>query len=236
MSVPVYSTENLEQIADQFLKEYNPSMLNYPNPSFDPYDVVENFLGVPCDWQYLSQDGTILGMTAFNTGILSVWSDDYLHEKCPTKRILVKSGTILIDSRLADGNHVGCENYTVMHEVSHHLIHEDYFKNLKMQTDIYAFQNRKPKYWPNGHRKFENDLDWIEWQADTCAACILMPRRAVKSIYCDLYNAYKFRFDIKHECDLFLLKELAEQFHVSKTAMWYRLSHLNLVKGSIGAA
>lgn len=214
-----YSYKHLDNIAAQYVRKFNPAMLVTPLDDFDVYAVVEKILGVDYDWQYLSQDQSILGLTAFKDGRLVVFDDLFADT---THAIYVKAGTIIIDRHLNEHGSDGRENFTVMHEVFHQLLHKDYFTAKQNNHDLCEHLT-EPHYKDNGHRELKTESDWIEWQADTCASCFLMPQIAIRRAYTTmLTKAHDIRID--------WLGEMAEQFHVSREAMTYRLKNLNIIK------
>ena len=225
---PVYDREQLQKKAEAFLCSYRPDLLERPALDFDVYDVVENCLHVDVDWQYLSPDESVLGMTAFESGSLKVYTDEGVFPHRETMQIFVNEGTILIERALSeDESRRGQENFTVMHEVFHALLHREYFQSLPEMARI-EHQNAKPQDLPNGQRKLETPMDFIEWQADTCAACFLMPETAVRRGF----QGMKRKFQHIMPQDQWLqgaLRILADAFHVSRQAMKYRLKDLHLI-------
>ena len=70
-----------------------------------------------------------------------------------------------------------------------------------------------------------NSLEICEYQANTCAAAFLMPG----PLLIERVNRYKGdRLHLRAYADYPLLKNLAEEFSVSPTAMKYRLINLGL--------
>ncbi len=207
-------------------------MLERPAQDFDVYDVVESQLHADVDWQYLSPDESILGMTAFSDEVLEVYTDEGVLPHRVMKRIRVAAGTILIERALSeDEKRKGQENFTVMHEAFHLLLHGDFFRALL--PDAYSEHQRvKAHYGANGHRKLETALDFVEWQADTCAACFLMPENAVRKAFCRMQNKFQ-RVIPQNQLLQGIVLTLSDCFHVSRQAMTYRLQDLQLLRGNI---
>lgn len=117
-----YSPEQLERAAEQLLQKFDPELLKKPK-EYDVYRVIEECLGVDYDWKYIRPDQAILGLTAFNPGYIWVSPAPHLYEGIQPERIYLEKGTILIDATLTEGNNIGRERFTVMHEVFHQVLH-----------------------------------------------------------------------------------------------------------------
>jgi len=159
-------------------------------------------------------------MTAFKAGWIWVWPESHYEDGMIPSRLYVDNGTIIIDSTLTEKDERGLENFTVMHEVFHHVLHKEYFETGNADY-IYG-------YTPHDgiHRKqLITDLDWYEYQANTCAAAFLMPRE----LLIEKVNRYaKGRLHLQSYADYILARDFAEEFCVSPTAMKYRLLNLGL--------
>ncbi|MCI6284004.1 ImmA/IrrE family metallo-endopeptidase [Selenomonas sp.] len=225
----MYSRKQLQEIAENFLRFHRPNMLEIPEKDFDVYSIVEDCLHVDVDWQYLSPDESILGMTAFESGQLAVYVDEGVFPHEESKFIHVEKGTILIERALTeDETRKGQENFTVMHEVFHAVLHQKFFLSLPESARM-EHQKAKPRYRADGHRKFEDPLDFVEWQADTCAACFLMPEKAMRNAYDGMERLLRStRTQEQFEEDTVEL--MAMMFHVSRQAMKIRLSDLGLMQ------
>lgn len=226
MRYDVYSTKQLEDKATELLLQFDKERLNKIKP-IDVYAVIEKCLGVPYDWKYLTPDQSVLGATVFSDGYFWAWPEGRYYEGLMPYQVSVAKGTILIDSTLTEGNNRGRENFTVMHEVFHQVLHTKYFrhegKNYMHQTYTRTI---------DGNLKSCSDaLRAIEYQANTCAAAFLMPADLVKTEY---ENRYKNAGFSKHNRDFMwnLIKELSVDFSVSKQAMSYRLQNLSLINGN----
>ena len=94
---------------------------------------------------------------------------------------------------------VNRQAFTIAHELGHHFLHADkhkevYFRHFSEQLN---FEDKKQ----------EREANWF-------AACLLMPRQSVISLWSDTKDS----------------RELARRFGVSQTAMFYRLSELGLAQ------
>ena len=165
-----YSRKQLEEKAEKLLLEFDSSRLNHTKP-IDVYAVIEKCLDVPYDWKYLTPDQSILGMTAFKSGVLWVWPKPYYEDGMLPEKIYVSEGTILIDSTLTEYESRGSENFTVMHEVFHQVLHKRCFAHNN--PDYTHSTTRKAL---NSRKKPMSSLEICEYQANYCAAAFLMPK------------------------------------------------------------
>lgn len=211
-----YSPQQLENKAEELLQQYDPERL-IRTKSIDVYAVIEKCLDVPYDWKYITPDQSILGMTAFNTGTTWVWPEAHYTPGMMPIKILLEQGTILIDSTLTESDNRGRENFTVMHEVFHQVLHKCCFArrsgNYIHATTANALAGKK---------RLVTGLDIIEYQANTCAAAFLMPGALVDHIFCKMSNGKNVLPEADPSLD-FLIAGMADKFSVSKQAMKYRL-------------
>lgn len=218
-----FSVNQLEDKATELLIEFDKERLVKTKP-LDVYEVIEKCLGVPYDWKYLTPDQSVLGATAFSDGYFWAWPESTYREGMMPYKVGVEKGTILIDATLTESGNRGRENFTVMHEVFHQKLHMKCFRdegrNYMHQTYSRTIEGTI--------RCVSYALKIIERQANACAAAFLMPADLTKKIYEDKYKSagitrlnYGFIWN--------LIKDMAEEFNVSKQAMSYRLQNLGLI-------
>jgi Zn-dependent peptidase ImmA (M78 family) len=222
-----YSPEQLECAAEQLLNKFDPELLKSPK-EYDVYAVIEKCLGVDYGWQYIRPDQKILGLTAFNDGYIYVSPTPYVYEGIKPKQIHLSKGEIVIDSTLTEGNNRGRENFTVLHEVAHQVLHKESFCEY---SPSYILQMSDNSLRANSLRPEEKHLlaarDHIERQANTFAAAFLMPRQTVPETWRKI-SGYAHRIPERLLSE-HLLKTLADEYQSSKQAMLYRMYHLGLV-------
>lgn len=210
----------MENKAIQLLRKYDPLRLEKRRP-WDVYDVIEKCLDVPYDWKYITPDQSILGLTSFCTGTIWVWPEPYFNADTKPYKILLQKGTILIDSTLTEGNNHGRENFTVIHEVFHQILHKPYFQNF----DVCLGSQSKELSILNTSYYITAAIP--EQQANYCAAAFLMPAELITRILKQYYRLNNY-LDFRNSYDRKILLELAQAFGVTKTAMKYRLMNLGL--------
>ena len=134
---------------------------NDPAP-INPEQFANSVLGLNLKMLPLCSDGHILGLTVFQRCSFTATLED------GTKLVEVfMPRDIVIDSTLAADRCTGCRNFTIAHEAAHQILADlfpnDYGKAVKCRGHIaYREQNGQPS--------------WEEWQANTLAAAILLPR------------------------------------------------------------
>lgn len=225
-NAPWYSKKQLRTIAETLLWQFDKERLEITKP-IDVYEVIEKCLGVPYDWKYLTPDQSILGLTAFGDGYIWAWEKPFYVEGDMPYKVPLSKGTIVIDSTLTESDNRGRENFTVMHEVFHQILHKSYFEH---NTVDYAHTtSSRTIRGIGGRRELLTDMDWIEWQANTCAAAFLMPQNLVKEKVVEYQDGEPTVS--RRDCLIGgLVPQLAEEFGVSQEAMRIRLSEIQLIK------
>jgi len=240
------SSTQIEAYAEKLLSDFDKELLTKTKP-IDVYAVIEKCLDVPYDWKYITPNQSVLGMTAFNAGRTWVWEvpDNQMHrlicyqnliEKGMSeteltslndmvpRQIYLEKGTILIDSSLTEGKNRGRENFTVMHEVFHQVIHKNCFRREKPD---YVHQTTKVAL--DGKKRLVTALDRIEYQANACAAAFLMPRTLLNHTYRKCYSGSIVLSADSYQAKT-IIKNLAPEFNSSEQAMKYRLLNIKLLK------
>lgn len=219
-----YSPNQLEQEAEKLLKNFDAERFVKIKP-IDVYEVIEKCLDVPYDWKYLTPEQSYLGLTAFDDGYIWVWDKPFYEKGMRPQKLSVKKGTIIIDATLTESDNRGRENFTVLHEVFHQILHEKCFRHSKIN---YSHMTKAETI--DGKRKQPmTALERIESQANACAAAFLMPRDLTKDTFKKIWG-FNYKLDTT-SCDSYsIIAQLASEFNVSKQAMKYRLINLGLAK------
>lgn len=109
----ILNKKQIEERAIDFLEKYSPSSL--VTPAKVDLELILEEMGLTIDYQKMDLDNTILGLTAFNNGMLNVYSDDDT-----LYPINVTKGTIIINKNLASYERLqGRFQYTLGHETGH---------------------------------------------------------------------------------------------------------------------
>lgn len=228
-SLPILSRGNIDFIAEEFLKDFQPEALK-KTMAIDVDGFIENYLGATPDYQYLSHNMIYLGMTIFND-TNSVIIYDPSTERA--EYISEKANTVIIDNRLLNENQEHRYRFTLGHESGHLVFHKAYFERQKRLSELFGVsatpyvQCCKPEYM-YGKRKLETDTDWLEWQANQFASSLLMPLTIVRKMM--------YEYDMSSDSDIYnMLCEMETAFNVSFEAATNRLNALNIISKPVAA-
>jgi len=142
-----------------------------------------------------------------------------------------KDKTIRVDNTLPKPQF----NFALAHEIAHYKLHQ----NVQItqysydSLDLSQFDKETDKY------ALKNDKDFMEWQANYFAACLLMPSHIIEY----QFNLAKSEIGVlkkdklvldKQPCNLrdisYIKQKLARYFEVSPTSVLYRLESLGLLE------
>ena len=217
------SKNNIEEEIEELLKGYNSELLNDPQ-AIDIYDFVENELKLNLEFHKICNDNTVYGLFSFTSGSINVYDNDV------DKEIKIKEKTVVIDPSTLDiSEHL--YRFTLGHEAGHYIFQFNLmnkgFDNL-IKTDI-NYLNRQNLEFRNLKRKqLATKEDWMEWQANFAASCILMNRSAMLSLISNFlgyevhYNSHFLQRMTKSQRTTLVYK-ISEVFEVSKRAAEIRL-------------
>ena len=223
-----YSQSQLEQKANELIERHDNERL-VKAKHIDVYDIVD-LIGCTPDWFYITPDLSVLGMTAFHDVLMWSWPSNHYEKGMYPERVKVDKGTVVIDRALQENGNVGRENFTVIHECFHQILHPRCFNNrgadyTKMCTHK-SFRNHAERV------RNMTAIDIIEYQANYSAAAFLMPRVAVFNTFGEIIGqpvTNKILQATDNEVSN-AIKETAKQFDVNYTAMKYRLQTLGLLE------
>lgn len=220
--IPYIKAQSMDEYASDFLKEYCPKALEEPTKLSMP-DILKK-MGLESHFAPM-EDG-VFGKTYFSKSRAKVFESNLFSEIEQE----VNEGTVLINPNCYFFGNIGSLNNTITHECVHWYLHRNFFELLKIlqpkATHIECESDSKTK----GFLGFEDDLRWIEWQANTLAPKILVPRNMgiLKFEEClkaaDFYNE-ESSFEKSARFNL-ALNSFADFFGVSKMAAKIRLIEL----------
>jgi Zn-dependent peptidase ImmA (M78 family) len=235
--VPFITYEALEAYAEKLVQDFAPSLLHNPG-IIDVDEFLEYYLHLTVDFRRICYNRKILGITAFNDGMVDIFDE----ETGKPDEILVKKGTVIIDTSLTTKRNEPRLRFTGIHEGCHWLIHRKAFAsdNPFGPAGIYANQYLAAKEGRGDYirsQKERTDIERMERQADFLASAILMPRPALREVYREFFKYYgeKPRRIIRRvrpldDCYADHLPEyVAKIFNVSKRAALIRLEKLTAI-------
>lgn len=232
-NVPVLSVANIELLTISILEDYNPELLSSIK-ALDVDDFIEFYLGFEIEEVHLSHNNCYFGRCVFSDNeVIPIFRPEsnsvyYLHQK---------ANTIFIEANLSlDPTKNNLRRFTLMHESGHAVQHKRYFNADEDQLSLFdvndycstqvnkkASSNYETISSFGKKRKLETPQDWLEYQANTFASCMLMNRKSLELYlqeknYCpDLDGLHRYVF----------IQEMAETYKVSYDAAEVRLSMMD---------
>lgn len=233
----ILSKNDIEEIAIDILREYSPKNLEYPMP-LDTRDFLEGYLGLTVKQKYI---GTL------NSGILGlIVMNDFA--EIPSYDIMLKPtvleetyGTVLITPWLMGKENIPRKRYTEIHEGAHFILHKEYYSKNANAT---ANRSSNPfnyiacrRVEINNSKNLSTDVDWMEWQADSLAAALLMPKDVFKNFAKTKIRNWGFQNDyivLQSDRDKLyayeVISDMASKFNVSYTSAQIRMRHLGIIR------
>ena len=219
------SRKDLENIAERVLVSYRnlPEVKRKKMYRVDPELLLTKVLGLNIEYQHLSVDGSILGLTSYEEVGVEVLdcadTDSYF---------FLDGKTVLVEQDLHnDAAQIGRCNFTLMHEAGHQILRNLFPKEYGSNKQVAAVH-----YYKHNSERNKPINDWEEWQANTLASAILMPRDLVE------YGMFLFGLGKKIKClnriaDLQTYEKfsaMADFLGTSKSALAIRMKQLNLLE------
>jgi Zn-dependent peptidase ImmA (M78 family) len=218
-----YSPERLEKKAEEILKIYKQGELLVTPQAMDVDHFAEFHLDAKIDFANLSQDKKTLGCTCFNDGVLMVWNDD----RTKQYPLEVEKGYIFVDKEILCSEVEGRVRFTIIHECAHLILHRRFYYQKpgnvipKIQCAVYQIED--------GARRLPmTDEEVREWQANRLAAALIMPAKTVRMMMAERLGIAVDALSPVYLSDL-CIREMADIYNVSKSAMSIRLEDLNLL-------
>ena len=205
MKKAYYREQALERIARDVIIAYDPR-LYYGSPAAIPIEDIIEAQGLVLEYQYLRNNGRVLGETIFDDGLTAIYDwENHRYDLLP-----VKGGTILIDCSLCEEDaSTGRLRFTCAHELAHWLLHKKLYSGtgesaaMMTETNIVRTQNSA-----------------LEMQANLLGSILLMPLPQVKRCFYQLQSGRDRQQ---------LVADMAGIFQVSKQAMRIRLENHHLL-------
>ncbi len=214
------SYRDIDKIAGAVLRRFG-----HTGKDLEPTDVrrlAAESLGFGVEYATLSDDGSVLGLTAFAPTSCMIWHDG------KPRLLNIPAGLILVDESLCHRDCAGRERFTIAHECGHQILHgTDFARTFQAPVSIDAAESFVAR------RTLVTTNDWLEWQANTLAAALLMPQHQMPQAVREF--AGKERIVAEHGCITYSesrsINEIAEFYSVSFSALTIRLKQLGLLIG-----
>ena len=218
------SRTDIEKIAEKIIAAYKAAYVPEKRLCYQ-VDAMElaQLLGLTVDFQSLSLDCSILGLTAPEEACITIFDDDGNE-----MMYCLDGSTILIEKKLLHPKAIGRMHFTMAHEMAHQVLYRKYPDNYGPQQRIICNYRRseKPK---------SQVGDWFEWQANVLAAAILLPEDAIlETMYLfglgERMKVLSKRYS-PNKYESFCA--MAEVMEVSRTALAYRMEQLGLLERNL---
>lgn len=231
--IPILSASELENIGDALIKDFCPEVISKPQ-EVDIEAFSELYMGFKQDFQYLSHCGFIMGMMVYDdTDFIPVYNP----QKNEAEYVHADKGTVIIDSMLLEKNQEHRYRFTLAHEAAGHgVLHSSLLKSKENNSVSGSNEHN----WLQCTNKTvqagkavageKSSIDWMEWQANSLASAVLMPRLSIRNVLknCDIYEMN----DPDYACCIIL--HVAQLFNVSEQAALIRLQKLGYITSEQG--
>ena len=224
ITVKVLSRVDIEEIAERVLNEYRklPEIKDRELYRIDPDVLLTRVLNLNIEYAHLSSDESILGLTSFDE------VDVLVYDETDEEYILCLDGkTVVIEMSLqTDISKLGRCNFTKTHEGAHQVFKIMFPKEYGVVTT-----SERLHFYKTETDNLKPIQDWEEWQANTLASALLLPKDLVQK------GMFLFGFGDKISCvNRFYYQDvykrfsmLSEYLGVSKKALAIRMKYLGLL-------
>lgn len=230
----ILTRADMEKIANDLLKEFSPQNLETPM-AVDVDSFLSDYLELFVKERYIGVIGyEALGLTVMSD-VVEIPSMD---ERFRPTIITETYGNVLISPSLHGRKNLGRRRYTKAHEGAHWILHRPYFKRKEqsggpgMNQGFVACRSIE-RYTPQNKKS----VNWLEWQADTLAAALLMPGEIFKEYSRRLLRhagASRGYLEGDNARDKRIFYEIApslcQRFSISLRAAQIRMIHLGLIR------
>jgi len=219
--VPVIHKEELDAVAEGFLRQYYPEALESPMPV--PAADLAARMGLTIRQEHITKTCTVFGQVFFADCVVPCYDE----EKGVYHDVAVDEGTILVDPDVFFMRTLGSYNNTIVHECVHWGLHRRFFELEKLyNTEAKSIVCQVKE--GDAPEKKRSPLEWMEWQANHLAPRILMPAATTKVKIEELFAAARTVSPNATPSDIMeqVVIALAEFFGVSKQSAKIRMIDL----------
>lgn len=221
--VPYIYAKDLDKHAEKFLERYCPRALKEPMPL--PIKEIVEQMGLTV--YHAPLPGGIFGRTYFNDANVEVYGNKACTEIVEKP---ISPGTVLVNPDVFFMRNIGSVNNTVIHECVHWDKHYKFFELQKLlNPDIQAISCAVVEEYKKKPNQLEDELSWMEWQANALTPKILIPAKTGKAKLSEILNRLRSSFQ-GHLRNGYIMElaisEFADFFKVSTTAAKIRAVEL----------
>lgn len=205
------SAKQIDEIASNFINDFRPEILNYGSaiPLFDLLKHLEQKDSLKFKYSLIKDDKKNDILGYFNSEI----------------------NEIILNKSIKNTQR---EPFVLAHELGHYVLH----KELKVNKTLYNnFKDTSFNFFEQNY-VLNNPKNWVEWQANCFASCLLMPEKSFKAVLyviqknMGISKAGRIFLD-SQDCNKIahrdIIDRLALHFNVSKVSVDYRLNDLKLI-------
>lgn len=228
IDVPYIPLDEIEREANHLLRSFEAKYGTIQTLATPLDEIAENYLGLTCESLDLG-DPEILGCLDIKNNLIQINNS--------------------LDPALYPDQE-GRYNFTLGHEIGHHILHRMIAENLMQQTVLSNLNEENPNVILCRTKDKRANM---EWQADKFSACLLMPKKKVVGVFsryfkdCSYFEIGRLTNHLRQDREflkrnpclsfpvtneqilLYAFKALADEFKVSMQAMVNRLKELNLL-------
>ena len=222
--VPYIKKEKLDAEAEAILRKYYPKALLEPI-EIDPYKLASN-MGLVVRMDYLTRDGSVFGRTYFYDSDAEFYNPET--DTMYTEH--VDGGTIIVDKQAYFLYTIGASHNTIIHECVHWEKHKKAVALARLYNESLTSIGCKVI---GGSASIERDsFDWMEWQANSIAPKIQMPKSTFKKYIDSLISKYRKEMQAYDIIDIIepIITDISVKFGVSKTSAKIRLLEIGRVE------
>jgi sulfur relay (sulfurtransferase) DsrC/TusE family protein len=219
--VPIIKSEQLEEVARDFLERYYKEALY--KPMFVDPGILAERMGLSVQMKSISSDFSTFGQVFF----ADCDTEYYDKDSSSFKNIHVNKGTIFVDPEAFFLRNLGSVNNTIVHECVHWDKHRKAFELERLYNEN-ATQIKCQVVGGIKDSKATTATDWMEWQANALAPRIQMPYTQAKIKAAEFIRKYLKLFPGCEPIDIMepVIDEMASFFCVSRFAAKIRMVDL----------
>lgn len=219
--VPYLKEKKFDVVATDILKKFYPESIGKDQCKVIP-EILAQRMGLSVIERRMSNDNSIFGQIFFaDTEVLFFDEQGHEYREC------VSAKTIVYDSQAHYMHSYGNNSFTIAHECVHWYLHRCAYELERMYNeDASRIQCETSGVIKEGG--FKSATDWMEWQANGIAACLLMPKDQFRVSVHRLKDFFISLRRPKHSVDITpeVIDDLSNYYGTSRQATRIRLIDL----------
>lgn len=169
---PFMRKDDLERIAKEFLIKFYPEGLDQNKIVPINPNTLSDRLGLSIVEHQISENNSVFGLIAFEPCTIEIYDNENI------QKVDIDGGTIIVDPKVFFLRNIGSVNNTIVHECVHWRYHKKVFELERLYNPNLKLLSCKVA---GGILENSNDnLKWMEWQANVLTPRIQMPIETFK--------------------------------------------------------